>query len=412
MNEPVGEPAGWRRLGTSLRSRNFRLFFTGQLLSVIGMWLQQIAETWFVFQLTGSPTLAGVVAAARFVPVLGLGLWGGVIADRYPKRSILYVTQSIRAIAAAVVGFAALWGSASAELVIGFAVVAGIANAIDNPTRRSFISELVPKEHVLNAVSLNSSIMAIGRVVAPLLAGVIITAAGVEWCFLINAVSYLAVLIALFLMDGSQIRHQGQAGRSPRAVRSALSYAHQNTEIFVPLVLVATVSAFAWNWEALLAVHADQTFGGEANTYGLLFAAVSFGTFLGAVGNAARRSVSLVSVVRTTLAVAICTIVVAAIPGLAPTIASLVIAGLMAAVFTTASNAFLQVNSAPELHGRVMAIYSMLFVGTKGVGSVIAGGIAELANARWGIASGGIACLVVGLWATHRIHPLAKAPDS
>jgi MFS family permease len=190
----------------SLHSRNYRLFFCGQLVSVIGSWLHQVAETWLVYRITDSGIAVGMVMASRFAPVLTLGLWGGKLADRYDRRRLLLVTQALRGLCAGILGALALADMARPSVVYALAFLAGISNAVDNPVRRAFISQLVNDEDLFNAVSLTSSVMSASRVIGPLLAGVMIATVGVGWCFVINAVSYIGVLLALWAMDPTQFR--------------------------------------------------------------------------------------------------------------------------------------------------------------------------------------------------------------
>jgi MFS family permease len=393
----------------SLRTRNYRLFFVGQLVSVIGAWVHQIAETWLVWELTRSAVAVGFVTACRFVPLLLLGLWGGAVADRHDRRRVLVLTQASRGLAAAAVGVAALVDASSVGLVYGCAVVAGVANAVDNPARRAFVAELVPREQLLNAVSLTSSVMATSRVVAPLLGGALIATVGVAWCFLVNAVSYGAVLVALAAMDGAEIHKRPPLQQRRGAIRAGLRYARSEPTVFTTLVLVGVICACSWNWETLLAVHAARTFDGGAGTYALLFSSFSVGTLLGALGNAAQRQARLGRVVRGAGLVGVATTLVAVVPGLPVTVAALLGAGLVGAVFTTSSNAVLQTTADDAFHGRVMAMYSVLFIGTKGVGGAGTGAIAGALGPRWGIGVGGVCCLAVAAWAWPRVDGQAGA---
>ena len=279
----------------SLHSRNYRLFFFGQLVSVIGSWLHQVAETWLVYSITDSGIAVGMVMAARFAPVLMFGLWGGVLADRYDRRHLLLVTQALRGSCAAVLGVLALADMARPSIVYLLAFLAGMSNAVDNPVRRAFISQLVPEDELLNAVSLTSSVMSASRVIGPLLAGVMIATVGVGWCFIINAISYVGVLLALWAMDPSKFRTIDRS-KGSGTVREGLRYVRRTPALFIPLIMVGVVSATAWNWETLLALHATDTLGGDEKLFTLLFATMSVGTLLGALFNASRKSVSQRSV--------------------------------------------------------------------------------------------------------------------
>jgi len=382
----------------SLHSRNYRLFFFGQLVSVIGSWLHQVAETWLVYSITDSGIAVGMVMASRFAPVLTLGLWGGALADRYDRRRLLLVTQALRGLCAGILGVLALAGAARPSAVYALAFLAGISNAVDNPVRRAFISQLVREEDLFNAVSLTSSVMSASRVIGPLLAGVMIATVGVGWCFVINAVSYLGVLLALWAMDPSQFRLVDRS-KGVGTVRDGLRYVRNTPTLLVPLVMVGVVSASAWNWETLLALHATETLGGGERLFTVLFATMSVGTLLGALLNASRKSVSQGQLVWMAAGVGAAMLGVAVVPGIPLTMVMLLCSGIAAAIFNTASSAVIQLTSSPEYHGRVMAMFSVLFVGTKGIGGAVAGVVSEGAGVRWAIAVGAVACLLLAVWA-------------
>lgn len=365
-----------RRRFASLSIPNFRLFLTGQLISSVGTWLHQLAEVWLTLEVTNSGLAVGIVVASRFVPVLVFGLWGGALADRHPKRTILYVTQTSRGVCAFLLGILALAGRASVAVIVALAVVGGVANAIDNPVRRALIGDLVDDERIVNAVSLNSTVMATSRVVGPLLAGGMIAVVGVGWCFVVNAVSYIAVLVALHAMRFDSGR--ALVARDPnddRSVRGGLRYAAAERAIWVPLVMVGLVSASAWNWETILALHATRTFGGGAGLFSAMFAVLSVGTLFGAMANAGRVDVGIHYLVVSAGGLGLVMLAMAIVPGEAPAFVLLAGSGFGAALFNTASNSSLQRSARGEYHGRVMALFSAMFVGTKGVGGALAGGV-------------------------------------
>ena len=382
----------------SLHSRNYRLFFYGQLVSVIGSWLHQVAETWLVYSITDSGIAVGMVMASRFAPVLTLGLWGGKLADRYDRRRLLLVTQALRGVCAGMLGVLALADMARPSVVYVLAFLAGISNAVDNPVRRAFISQLVNEQDLFNAVSLTSSVMSASRVIGPLLAGVMIATVGVGWCFVINAMSYIGVLLALWAMDPTQFRRVDRS-KGVGTVREGLRYMRDTPALFIPLVMVGVVSATAWNWETLLALHSTKNLGGGERLFTVLFATVSVGTLLGALFNASRKSVSHDQLVWMAAGVGIAMLGVSLVPGIPITMVMLLCSGIGAAIFNTASSAVIQMTASPEYHGRVMAMFSVLFVGTKGIGGAIAGAISEGMGVRWAIAVGAVACLLLAAWA-------------
>ena len=392
------QPGRARGTFASLHSRNYRLFFCGQLVSVIGSWLHQVAETWLVYRITDSGIAVGMVMASRFAPVLTLGLWGGKLADRYDRRRLLLVTQALRGSCAGILGALALADMARPSVVYVLAFLAGISNAVDNPVRRAFISQLVDEEDLFNAVSLTSSVMSASRVIGPLLAGVMIATVGVGWCFVINAVSYIGVLLALWAMDPSQFRRVDRS-KGAGTVREGLRYMRDTPTLFIPLVMVGVVSATAWNWETLLALHSTKTLGGGERLFTVLFATVSVGTLLGALFNASRKSVSHDQLVWMAAGVGLAMLGVALVPGIPLSMVMLLCSGIGAAIFNTASSAVIQLASSSEYHGRVMAMFSVLFVGTKGIGGAVSGFVSEGLGVRWAIAFGAVTCLVLAAWA-------------
>ncbi|HRE01781.1 MAG TPA: MFS transporter, partial [Ilumatobacteraceae bacterium] len=382
------------RTVASLRQRNFRLFFVGQLLSSVGTWLHQVSETWLVYKLTGNGFAMGAVVLARFVPVLVLGMWGGAIADRFDKRKTLYITQSVRGGSALVLGIWTLVGEVHVVTVLALAFTAGLANAIDNPVRRAFISELVDDDLVLNAVSLNSTVMATSRVVGPLLAGALIATVGVGWSFTINGISYVAMIASLAAMDASRFRARRRRNADSKAtVADGLRYICRTRELWVPLAMVGVVSAFAWNWEILLAVMATDVFGGGARLYTVMFAVLSVGTFFGALFNAGQATIRARQLVTLAGGLGVAMAATSMVPWLALLFVGLLCSGIGAAMFNTASNAVVQVTGRGEYHGRVMAVFTTLFVGTKGIGGTIAGGVMQRWGSRWAIAVCGLGCL-------------------
>jgi MFS family permease len=408
----VSEPAGqrtWPPRLASVEIRNFRLFLIGQLVSSIGTWMHQVAEVWLTLQITDSGLAVGIVVASRFVPVLLLSMWGGALADRHSKRAILYVTQSVRGVAALALGVLALADHASVAAIVALALLGGAANAIDNPVRRAFIGDLVDDRRILNAVSLNSTVMATSRVIGPLLAGLFIGVLGVGWVFVLNGVSYLAVLVALKAMTltprQAAVRVAGEDAPSGSVVEG-LRYAAGHRQIWLPLVMVGLVSASAWNWETLVVLHATRTFEGGSTLFTVMFAVLSVGTFVGALSNAGRSEVNERSLVTTAAAVGVVMLAMAVAPGLPLAFVLLGAAGVAVSMFNTASNALLQRNARGEFHGRVMAVFSALFVGSKGVGGAVAGAIGGTWGPRAGIAVGGFGCLAavwVGrLWGSER----------
>ncbi|HTG47258.1 MAG TPA: MFS transporter [Actinomycetota bacterium] len=390
---------------SSLRSsRNFRLYLTGQFVSAAGTWMNVTASSWLVLTLTGSGAALGVNAALSFGPVLLLGPWGGVLADRFDKRRILAATQSCFAVVSlsmAALVFTdviakqtmpgALW------LVYGLSLAAGVITAIDNPARQSFYVEMVGEETLTNAVSLNSAAFTGARIVGPAIAGLLIAFAGTAVCFLIDGISYLAVLAALLAMHASELHAQKRSTRQKGHLVAGLKYVWATDELRRPLLIMAVIFTFVFEWQVLVPLLAEQTFHAGAKEFGLLSAAAGLGSFLGAIAMANRGP----SPTMRRLALFLCGVGVSmAVVAFAPTLAVatllLVPVGLTAMTFMITGNTMLQLTSRPEARGRVMALYGVVFLGSTPIGAPIVGVVAERIGAPATFFVSGLLALAVG----------------
>jgi MFS family permease len=395
-----------RRLVTStfdsLRVRNYRLFFIGQVVSVSGSWMQRIAQAWLVLHLSGSGLALGVVTGLQFLPVLLIGAWGGLLADRIGKRRLLLWTQAGMGLLALALGLLTISGSVHLWMVYLLALALGCLTAVDNPARQAFVMEMVGRERVMNAVSLNSAVFTAARVVGPAVAGLLINAVGTGWCFMINALSFAAVLGALALMRPKELLPAPRPGRGPGQVRAGLRHAWSRLELRVPLLLMAVVGTLALNFSVVLPLLATQTFHGNAGTYGLLFSTFGLGSLLGALIAAGRAEPSRRLLLLSLLAFGALMLAAAAAPTLPVELAVLIPLGVAAIAFQATGNSMLQVHSDPDLRGRVMALYGVVFLGTTPIGAPIVGWVSEQFGPRAGLALGGvsilIALLVFSLW--------------
>lgn len=392
-------------------SRNFRLYLIGNGVSAIGMWMNFTASAWLVLTLTDSGTALGTNIALYFLPVLLLGAYGGVLADRFDKRHILMLTQASYGVVALVLW--ALVASDLAELwmVYGLSLASGIVTAIDNPSRQSFYIEMVGEEHVRNAVSLNSAVFTGSRVIGPAIAGVLIATAtetetaGIATCFLVDGLSFAAVLIALTAMRPGELHPQKRSTRDRGHLAAGIRYVWATDELRRPLLAMAVVFTVSFNFAVFVPLLADRTFNGDAGTFGLLSALAGVGSFLGAIVMASRvpepgmRDLALWSVA---------TGVSLMLPGLAPTLwlagASMIPMGFAIMAFLITGNTMLQLSARPEARGRVMALYGIVFLGSTPIGAPIAGVIGEHLGARVGfLISGAVAGgLGLALLAVHR----------
>jgi MFS family permease len=389
--------AALRRPFTSLAVPNYRRYFAGQVISISGNWMQIVAEMWLVVRLTESGLAVGLTAALQFVPILLFGAFGGVIADRHDKRRLLMVTQSLMVIPALALFALAGTGVVEVWMVLALVLARGMVNAVDNPTRQAFVMELVGPERVVNAVSLNSVVVHTARIVGPMLAGGLIALVGVTPCFAVNALSFLAMFAALRLMDPSRLERVAPAPRERGQIRAAVGEAWRRPELRIPLAMMVLVGTLAFNFQVLLPLFAHFTWHGTAATYGLLTTAMGVGSVAGALAAGARSRVSPGLLVGAATLFGIAQLAAAAAPTLALQVAALVPLGAASVTFAAGVNSTLQL-AAGELRGRIMALYSVVFLGSTPIGAPLVGWLAEVADPRTGMALGGAAALVAAAW--------------
>jgi MFS family permease len=393
----------------SLRTRNFRLFFAGQGISQIGNWLTLVAQALLVLKLTDNGIALGGLAAAQFGPVLLIGPWAGLVADRSDKRKLLLIVQVIAMMQSFVLAALAFSGSPPVLAIYAVALVGGITVAFDNPARRSFVVELVPVADVNNAVSLNSALMTGSRVVGPAVAGVLVTTAGFGWAFLADGLSYIAVLIGLGMIRTSELRPGPVAIKAKGQVREGLRYARSVPELWVPLVMMSVIGTLAYNFQTVFPLFATRDLHGDAGTYTLLFSVVSVGALIGALAVARRQTISVRSVGGAALAYGLAMAAMAIVPNAAVAYGVGVGLGLASIAFLTASTAIVQIEAAPEMRGRVLALQAMLFLGSTPIGGPIVGTVAEQFGARYGIGLGAIAAAGAGVWGLSKARQARRA---
>lgn len=392
--------AAVRRSFDSLSVPNYRRYFAGQIVSVSGNWMQMVAEVWLVLELTGSGVAVGATTALQFLPILLFGAWGGVLADRFPKRRLLMVTQGLMALPAIVLFAVTVGGAVAPWMVFALVFVRGTVNAVDNPTRQSFAIEMVGPERVVNAVSLNTVLIHASRLIGPGLAGVLIALAGVAPCFALNAFTFAAMIVALWRMEPAQLRTPPPAGRERHAVRAALRYVRRTPELAVPLGLMALVGTFGFNFQVVLPLLARFSFGGGASAYAALVAAMGAGSVIGALATGAHGRTDARLIGGAALAFGILALLAAAMPSLAFEVPVVALLGASAVTFGAAINASLQLSVEPGMRGRVMALYSVVFLGSTSIGGPLAGWLAEAYDPRVALllaASSGLAAA----WAAH-----------
>jgi MFS family permease len=405
-----------RQTFQALRVRNYRLFFVGQVISASGTWMHAVALGLLVLsdQLHGNGFNVGLVTALQFVPMLLLGSWGGLIVDRVDKRRLLYVTQSASGVLALALGILVAMGTVTMWEVYLISTLFGVVNLFDNPARQTFVSEMVGRDLLPNAISLNSVVMNSARVIGPAIGGILIYAVGLAACFLVNAASYLAVLIALFMMRPGELHQRPVVTRARGQVREGLRYVWSTRDLRDPLLAMAVVGVFAFNFTTTLPLLATRTFHGGAGTYSALMAAMGAGAIVGGlmVAHRSRPSAAMLSLIG--LAFGVMLLVVAAAPTEVVAITALVFMGLCSISFIATANATIQLKADPAMRGRVMALYAIAFLGSTPIGAPLVGWIADVTSPRVSIAVGGVAtlaaCIPLAVRYVHRQQLSEDAP--
>jgi MFS family permease len=374
--------AAVRRSFDSLSVPNYRRYFAGQLVSLSGNWMQTVAALWLVLSLTDSGVAVGLTTALQFLPMLLFGAWGGLLADRFPKRGLLMATQALMAIPAIAL-FAVTEAGVVAPWMVYLAVsTMGAVNAVDNPTRQSFVIEMVGANRVVNAVSLNSVIVQAARIVGPAIAGLLIATIGVGPCFAVNALTFAAMIGALWLMDPAQLRAAPASGREPGAIRAGLRYVRRTPELAVPLGLMALVGTFGFNFQVVLPLLARFSFDGGAGVYAALVSAMGVGSVAGALVTGARGRTGPRLIAAAALAFGAAAGLAAAMPALALEIPVLALLGAAAVTFAATVNSTLQLAVEPAMRGRVMALYSVVFLGSTPIGGPLTGWLSQSYDPR------------------------------
>lgn len=386
-----------RQTFRSLRVRNYRLWFVGQTVSLSGTWMQSVAQSWLVYSLTHNAFYLGLTAALQFLPVLLLGAFGGVVADRFDKRRVLIMTQLLFMAQATAMWMVVATDVVQLWMVWCLALVLGLINVCDNPARQSFAMEMVGSGDLANAVGLNSVIVNASRIAGPAVAGVLIAAAGLSWTFAVNAASFAAVLAALLLMRPSELHRTDPVGAARGQVRAGLRYAWRTWELRVPLLMMAVVGTLAYNFTVILPLLASDVFHRGGGTFGALTSAMGVGALGGALGVASRRSPPYRLLVLVTLAFGVLALGVAFAPTLTSALVLLVPMGGASVAFIALTNSLLQLHSAAQMRGRVMSLWAIVFLGSTPIGAPLTGFVAGHYGARVAIALGAVATLLTAL---------------
>lgn len=358
-----------------------------------GNWMQIIGQDLLVLELTGSGTRLGIVTALQTLPVLIFGSFAGVIVDRYPKRNILYVTQTLLGLLALTLGTLVATGAVEMWMIYIIATCLGCVTMVDNPTRQAFVHEMVGRDLLANAISLNSTEINMARVIGPSIAGILVTLVGLSACFFINGISYIAVLLMLFRMDPSELHAGPLAGRAKGQLMAGFRYVRSTPTLWVPLLMMAIIGMLSYEFRVVLPLFATFTFDGDASTYAALTSAMGVGAVIGGGYTASRRKTTMPMLV-ISAALFGCSILLAAIaPNVPLALAALVVVGFFSINYTSLGNTTLQLESSPEMRGRVMSLWTVAFMGSTPIGGPIIGAVGEHFGARWSLTVGGLAAL-------------------
>ncbi len=369
------------RLGRTFESLaifNYRVFWLGQLVSVSGTWMQTTAQAWLVLKMTNSPLALGTVTMLQFLPVTLLTLFGGVLADRLPKRKVVFCTQTVAALQALLLAFLVLTNTVQLWHIYALALLLGVVNAFDNPTRQAFVVELVGREHLQNAIALNSSLFNSARVIGPAIGGIVITAVGIGQAFLFNGLSFIPLIVGLLFLRPGQFYAvpQPQRGNIFRQLGAGVHYAAGTPEVLLILMTMAVMGTFGYNSSTILPLIAKYVLHAGAFGLGILTSAMGVGSLIAALGVASARRTSHAVLLGAAALFSVVLLLVGLSPWLPLTLALLVLLGAASIVFSASANTRLQLTAPPELRGRVMSLYFLLFAGTTPIGGFLVGVLA------------------------------------
>jgi MFS family permease len=391
---PASSPGLLRRVFRSLRVYNYRLYFFSQMVSMSGTWMQSVAQNWLVLSLGGSALDLSVTVGLQFGPVLFLGAWGGALADRMDKRKLMLATQAAPALFAVVLGGLVVTEVATVWMIWVLAGLTGTATALGIPALQSFLYEMVGPDDLANAVGLNSVVINSSRIIGPAIGAVLLAGVGAAPCFFINAASFVAVIVALLLMRTGDLLRGAPAPRGPGQVRAGFVYAWRTPSLRVPLIMLAVISTLAYNYSVLLPLMTRTVFGRGGGSYGALSVAMGVGALAGSLFMASRARPSRHLLIGAAFAFGVVTVGMALAPGYYAGLALIVPIGVTAVLFFSTVNALLQINAADAMRGRVMSLWSIVFLGATPIGGLITGFIASGLGVRWAVGVGGIATLV------------------
>jgi MFS family permease len=383
----------------SLAVRNYRLYFLGQVVSVSGNWMQQVAIAWLVLRLTGSAFALGLTTALQTLPYLLLGPWGGLLADRVSKRRLLICTQLLQVVPTIVLWFVVERGMAEIWMVYALVILRGTINTVDNPARQSFVAEMVGRDNIVNAVSLNASIIQSGRLFGPAIAAIVIATLGLAPCFLLNALTFVFMVAMLLMMRPGDLTPAPIAPRGKGQLREGLAVAARTPELRVPLGMMAVVGLLAFNFTVVLPAVARFTFGGTATTYALMVNFLALGALAGALVSGTRTTVTPRWVAWSSVAFGLALGGASLLDDLPAFLVAMVAVGASSVLFSASVQSSLQLAAAPEMRGRIISLYQIVYMGTTPLGALVVGALASTVGPRSGLVIGAVGALGAGLFA-------------
>lgn len=383
----------------ALKHKNFRYFWTGQCISLIGTWMQNIGQAWLVYSLTQSAFLLGLLSTLQFLPMLLFSLFAGVIVDKFPKKKILLCTQTTLMVLAFVLSVLVWTGIAQYWHILVLALLLGCVNTIDMPTRQAFMIELVGREDLMNAIALNSSIFNIARIIGPAVAGIMMGLLGAAFCFLLNGLSFIAVIIGLILIKTEPfVRKVDGKKKVFKDIKEGLIYTKQNPGLLFILITLMIINVFIMNYNVTVPVFVKNILHQEETVYGMLMSAMGVGSFIGAISVASKSkgAPNRRKIYASSLVTAFMLIPLGLSSNFYLAMAILAVTGYFTISFSAMANSTVQLSTADEYRGRVMSLYTMVFAGTTPFGSLIAGSVMDWAGPSIGfILSGGVAVILV-----------------
>lgn len=380
----------------ALTHKNFRYFWMGQCVSLIGTWMQNIDQSWLVYTLTDSPFLLGLVGTIQFLPVTIFSLFAGVVVDRFPKKKILLVTQTISMLLAFTLSALVFTGTVKYQYILVLALILGLTNTLDMPTRQSFMVEVVGKQDLMNAIALNSATFNLARILGPAVGAIIMQWVGAAWCFFFNGLSFLAVIYGLTKIEPiPYVRKKNSENKILKEIADGIKYIYQTPVLFKAVLMVSVMGIFAFNYSVLLPVFTREVLHKQGDTYGFLMSALGIGSLIGALTVSLRSKSGPKGTVMLFSAVVVSVMLM--MTGFSRiqilTALSLALTGIFNINFSTTANSTLQINSEDEYRGRVMSVYALVFAGSTPVGNLFAGTAADRLGASWAFTLSGIILL-------------------